>query len=75
MIDKDNELIHDGHECDCEGDDCACGEPEQNIITRDMEDGSQKDFEVAQIINHEGRITSLWLNLEPLNTTYCALKR
>ncbi|MDD2597361.1 MAG: DUF1292 domain-containing protein [Candidatus Cloacimonetes bacterium] len=55
MIDKDNELIHDGHECDCEGDDCACGEHEQNIITLDMEDGSQKDFEVLQIINHEGK--------------------
>jgi uncharacterized protein YrzB (UPF0473 family) len=53
MITKDNMHEHEEH-C-CEGEDCTCGEHESNIITLDMEDGSQKDFEVLQIINHEGK--------------------
>jgi len=52
MTTKDNEHVHEDHVC--EGDDCAC-ETESNIITLDMEDGSQKDFEVLQIITHEDK--------------------
>lgn len=59
MITKDNDLKPEEHthdcECDCNDDDCTCSETESNIITLDMEDGSQKDFEVLQIINHEDK--------------------
>ena len=41
---------HD-HDCNCE-DECDCG---SNIITLDMEDGTQKDFAILNIIEHEGK--------------------
>jgi len=41
---------HD-HDCEC-GDDCDC---ETNIITLDMEDGTQKDFSILNIIEHDGK--------------------
>lgn len=53
MITTDNDHIHEEHVHDCEDDDCTCNGHESNIITLDMEDGSQKDFEVLQIISHE----------------------
>ncbi|GAB1468196.1 hypothetical protein MASR2M64_09050 [Candidatus Cloacimonadota bacterium] len=43
---------HHDHSCECGEDDCDC---ESNIITLDMEDGTQKDFNVLNIIEHEGK--------------------
>ncbi|HOH97107.1 MAG TPA: DUF1292 domain-containing protein [Candidatus Cloacimonadota bacterium] len=45
------------HDCNCEGEDCSCEDhcgDEANIITLDMEDGTQKDFEVLNIIEMDG---------------------
>ena len=45
------------HNCTCEGEDCSCEDhcsEEANIITLDMEDGTQKDFEVLNILDIEG---------------------
>lgn len=59
MTKKDNCLNNEDEvkNCNCEGDSCECEEScdaESNIITLDMEDGSQKDFMVLDIVNHEG---------------------
>lgn len=51
--DKDDKLTP----CpDC-GDDCDCGQDfaDDNIITLDMEDGSQQDFYMLGVIEHEGK--------------------
>ena len=36
--------------CDCDNEECNC-----NTITLDMEDGTQKDFIVLDVIEHEGK--------------------
>ncbi len=47
--------------CNCEGDhqhDCECGDEcdcESNVITLDMEDGTKKDFNVLNILEHNGK--------------------
>lgn len=55
MFDKDEKDCqcgnHEhGHDCDCENEEC-----ESNTITLDMEDGTQKDFMVLDIVEHEGK--------------------
>ncbi|MCD8479468.1 MAG: DUF1292 domain-containing protein [Candidatus Cloacimonetes bacterium] len=77
MTKKDNCINTDEHvhDCNCEGEDCSCEdhcEAETNIITLDMEDGSQKDFEVLQIINHEGK--NYVALAEPDSDTYDVLR-
>lgn len=46
---QDDCADHPG-ECDCTGEECNC-----NTITLDMEDGTQKDFIVLDILEHEGK--------------------
>lgn len=46
------------HNCNCEGEDCSCEDncsSESDIITLDMEDGTQKDFQVLDILEHDGK--------------------
>lgn len=53
MIDKETTGCNCGENengCDCEHEECDC-----NTITLDMEDGTQKDFIVLDIIEHEGK--------------------
>ena len=57
MTDKEIKGCNCGEECgdadvpcDCENEDC-----DSNVITLDMEDGTQKDFLVLDIIEHEGK--------------------
>lgn len=38
----------DNEDCDCETDECDCG---PNVITLDMEDGTQKDFTLLDTID------------------------
>jgi len=61
MFDKDDkhcdcacqdDIIKGDPECTCDDENCDCG---CNTITLDMEDGSQKDFTILEIIEHEGR--------------------
>ncbi|HNZ06173.1 MAG TPA: DUF1292 domain-containing protein [Candidatus Cloacimonadota bacterium] len=51
MSDKDEKDLHDHAECDCGDENCEC---ENDIITLDMEDGTQKDFHVLEVIEYEG---------------------
>lgn len=49
------------HNCDCGEDhspgECACEDEgtDSNTITLDMEDGTQRDFTVLDILEHEGK--------------------
>lgn len=56
MTDKEKQACDCGqigeHDCDGCDEDCDC---ESNIITLDMEDGTKKDFNVLNIIEHEGK--------------------
>lgn len=56
MTDKEKQACNCGedhdHDCDCGDEDCNC---ESNVITLDMEDGTKKDFQVLNIIEHEGK--------------------
>ncbi len=54
MTDKEKQACNCGeeHDHDCCDDDCNC---ESNVITLDMEDGTKKDFQVLNIIEHEGK--------------------
>ncbi len=60
MFEKDinghnhEEQVHD-HDCDCGNGDCDCANGDSNLITLDMEDGTQKDFLVLDILEHEGQ--------------------
>jgi uncharacterized protein YrzB (UPF0473 family) len=50
-IEKNGCNCGDNHDhCECEGEECNC-----NTITLDMEDGTQKDFMVLDILEHEGK--------------------
>lgn len=40
------------HDCDCQNGECEC--EHSNVITLDMEDGSQKDFEILHMLEFEG---------------------
>ncbi len=51
MTDKDVKDLHDHEGCDCGDENCEC---ENDIITLDMEDGTQKDFHVLEVIEFEG---------------------
>jgi len=51
MIDKYEKDLHDHADCDCNDENCEC---ESDIITLDMEDGTQKDFQVLEVIEFEG---------------------
>ncbi len=53
MTTKDNNINPAEHVHECEGEDCDC-DHESNIITLDMEDGSQKDFMVLDMIQEDG---------------------
>ncbi len=45
------EECNDNHEhCDCEGEECDC-----NTITLEMEDGTEKDFVILDVLSHEGK--------------------
>lgn len=50
MTDKEKTACDCGEGHDC-ADDCDC---ESNTITLDMEDGTQKDFTVLNILEHNG---------------------
>ncbi|MDY0151059.1 MAG: DUF1292 domain-containing protein [Candidatus Cloacimonas sp.] len=50
MTDKEKTAHNHSDDCDC-GEDCDC---ENNTITLDMEDGTQKDFNVLNILEHNG---------------------
>ena len=50
MVSKDNHLNHD-----CECGECACSEDDRNIVSLMMEDGTEKEFEILQVIEHEGK--------------------
>ncbi|MDD4309310.1 MAG: DUF1292 domain-containing protein [Candidatus Cloacimonetes bacterium] len=54
MTDKEKDACNCGeeHDHDCGDEDCNC---ESNTITLDMEDGTQKDFNVLHILEHEGK--------------------
>lgn len=56
MFDKDEKHLQDCQDCDCHEGECDCenGECESDIITLDMEDGTQKDFHVLEVIEFEG---------------------
>jgi uncharacterized protein YrzB (UPF0473 family) len=43
---------HGTGECNCDDENCDC---ESNTITLDMEDGTQKDFTVLDILEHDGK--------------------
>jgi len=51
MIDKDEKDLHDHADCDCNDENCEC---ESDIITLDMEDGTQKDFTILNILEYNG---------------------
>jgi uncharacterized protein YrzB (UPF0473 family) len=53
MTKKDNMPNPEEHVHECDGEDCD-HDHESNVITLDMEDGSQKDFMVLDMLQHEG---------------------
>lgn len=55
MTDKEmkDQGLHEGHDHDCEcGDDCDCG---SNTILLDMEDGTQKEFTILDMVEVDGK--------------------
>jgi uncharacterized protein YrzB (UPF0473 family) len=56
MTDKEKHACdcgeHHDHDCDCGDEDCNC---ESNVITLDMEDGTQKEFNILNLIEHDGK--------------------
>ncbi|MBW6514563.1 MAG: DUF1292 domain-containing protein [Candidatus Syntrophosphaera sp.] len=53
MTDKEINGCNCGEDCGDET--CDCEHEDSNVITLDMEDGTQKDFLVLDIIEHEGK--------------------
>lgn len=56
MTDKDEKDLQDCVDCDSHEGECDCGDEgcHSDIITLDMEDGTQKDFHMLEVIEFEG---------------------
>ncbi len=55
MFDEEKDELPEIHDCECGEEDCECNHDfcDDNILTLDMEDGSQKDFLVLDILRYE----------------------